>query len=379
MTRLATTRYGPMECLDGDSVVSRSLVQYGEWAQLELDLVATLVRPGDIVLDVGAFLGTHTLALATMVGSAGRVHSFEPRAAIRAVLESNVQRNGLVQVLVHACALGAQAKELVLPAIDIKGEANFGGLALESCQDDGQPTETIRIERLDDLGLGRVDFVKIDAEGMEAEVVEGGKALLAACHPVLVAECNDLERGSRAWSACQALGYEVYGVLSPAYNPANLRGEAVNFFGEASEASLVALPPGRAATLAAAVRAQLAPLPTLDDLALLLLHKAQYPVEVLAGGAAAAVLGMDYASPRARGLSDEVTELRTALGAAYARAQAAEIRAEAAEQRADVAVRAAAAADAVVAALQAQAQQQASAQSHSGLRRWLRRLAKATP
>jgi FkbM family methyltransferase len=363
MRQLATTRYGTMECLSSDSVVSRALLRYGEWAQLELDLIAGLVRPGNVALDVGAFLGTHTLALAAMVGPTGQVHSFEPRAAIRAVLEGNVQRNCLLNVTVHPCALGAAAASLALPAIDVDSEANFGGLALEAQAVQDAPTESIRIERLDDLGLGLLDFIKLDAEGMEAEVLAGARAVLASYRPVLLAECNDLDRGSRTHGICRELGYEVYGVLSPAYNPANLRGDAENIFGAASEASLVALPPNRAAELHPAVRAQLVPLPTLDDLTLLLLHKVQYPVEVLALSEAAHLLGMDYASPRSRHSDAQVVELHAML-------QAAEARVAAAEQQAELAGRAAAAAQAVAANLQRRGRERA-------VRGWIRRLRNA--
>jgi len=324
MMHLATTRYGTMECLNSDSVVSRSLLHYGEWAQAELDIISGLVRQGFVALDVGAFLGTHTLALASMVGSAGRVHSFEPREAIRAILERNVHRNGLQTVTVHPCALGARTGSLELPTIDINSETNFGGLALVGAVEIGQPAESIRIERLDDLVCGPIDFIKIDAEGMEADVLAGALALLTTSQPVLMAECNDLEHGSRVLRTCLDLSYEVYGVLSPAYNPANLRGNAVNIFGDASEASLVALPANRAASLAPPLQAQLVPIRHLDDLALLLLHKAQYPAEVLAVSSAALALGVDYESPLARRLRDEIAELRAALPCAFERAQIAE-------------------------------------------------------
>ncbi|AEG91956.1 FkbM family methyltransferase [Ramlibacter tataouinensis] len=319
MTVLATTRYGDMECLSGDSVVSRSLVQYGEWAQLELELLAALIRPGTVVLDVGAFLGTHTLAFATMVGPEGVVHSFEPRAGIREVLRRNVERNGLLQVVLHACALGSRAERIEVPAIDLESEANFGGLALEG-HEAAARTETIVIERLDDLAIDRLDFIKLDAEGMEADVLAGARRTLAHQRPLLFAECNDLERGSRTLAACIALGYRVYGVLSPAFNPANLRGQNENMFGDAVEASLLAVAPEKQDMLRT-IADQLTPIASLDDLALLLLHKAQYPIEVLAQGAAATVLGTDYLSPVARRQQDRITELEHAVKEAYDRAQ----------------------------------------------------------
>lgn len=354
MTQVVETRYGSMECLSGDSVVSRSLLLYGEWAQLELDLIAKVLRPGDVALDVGAFLGTHTLGLATMVGPRGQVHSFEPRASIRAVLGRNVERNGLQQVTVHPFALGAKTEVIKLPVIDIETEANFGGLALEgNAVEECQALEDVRIEMLDNLALERVDFMKLDAEGMEAAVLAGATRLLATCQPTVLAECNDLEHGGRTLACLRQRGYEVYGVLAPAYNPANLRGESDNIFGEASEASILALPPSRIGWLAPAIRADLVPLLTLDDLALLLLHKAQYSVEVLTPGTAARVLGTDFASPLARRLRDEVAELRAALDIAHGRVDTAEQRATLAEEHVELAQRAVAAAQAVAATLQA--------------------------
>lgn len=348
MTKIAQTRYGEMECLSSDSVVSRSLMRYGEWAQLELDLLGALVRPGMAVLDVGAFLGTHTLALAAMVGPQGLVHSFEPRASIREVLRRNVERNGLGQVTVHACALGANSARLDIPAIDLDSETNFGGLALEGSNTGSTAAaETIDIRRLDDLNLGRVDFAKIDAEGMEADVLEGAAHTLANYRPVFFAECNDLERGSRTLAGCLSRGYQVFGLLSPAYNPENLRGDPDNIFGDAAEASLLAVPLEKTQLLSGhpELARQLAPITTLDDLALLLMHKAQYPVEVLAHGTAAPVLGMKYLSPLARQQRDLITELEAATRAAYDRAEAAECRAE-------LAAKGAAATEAAVAHLQ---------------------------
>jgi FkbM family methyltransferase len=347
MTHIVTTRYGTMECLGGDSVVSRSLIRYGEWAEDELTLLAHFVRPGMTVMDVGAFLGTHTLALASMVGAQGTVHSFEPRAGIRAILERNIQRNELTQVRLHNCALGAAVAQLEVPAIDIESEANFGGLAIEALDGDtAEPTETITIERLDDLGITRVDVIKLDAEGMEADVLAGAALTIAGSRPVLLAECNDLERGSRTLRAYFDLGYSVYGVLSPAYNPANLRAEGENIFGDGAEVSLLAIPgEQQMALIDPTLQARLAAIHTLDDLALLLLHKAQYPAEVLAQCTAASVLGMDYLSPLARRQRELISELEAAARSAIDRAQEA-------ERRESRATRGAAATQAAVESLQ---------------------------
>ena len=61
-------RYGDFKIIDTDSVISRSLRLYGEWAQSEIDLLAHFIQEGSVVVDAGAFIGTHTRAFSTFIG-----------------------------------------------------------------------------------------------------------------------------------------------------------------------------------------------------------------------------------------------------------------------------------------------------------------------
>ena len=302
MNKLIETRFGTMECLEADSVVSRSLALYGEWAQAELSLLQGLVRPGDTVLDVGAFIGTHTLAFARMVGAAGSVHSFEPRKDIRSILAANIQRNELAQVVVHDCALGDIPGEVNIQAVDTEGAQNFGGLAIEAIESiSTNEVESISLKTLASFDFKKLDLLKIDAEGMEARVIAGGIALISRLQPLIFAECNDLQNGTDTLRAMQNLGYSIYGYLSEAFNPLNFRGETENRFGSAAEVSLLGVPPSRIDTVVHSIDlTALAPIRSIDDLALLLLHKPQYPDEAWGKSEAAAVLGLQFESPRSR-------------------------------------------------------------------------------
>lgn len=331
MRMLLETRYGAMECFEADTVVSRALELYGEWAQPELEVLEQLVGPGATVLDIGAFLGTHTLAFARMVGPHGKVHSFEPRQAVRDVLQANVARNDLEQVEIHACALGLRESKLAVPSVEVDVGAdkalNFGGLALTGVSvDQAMSAEAILIRPLDAFSFERLDLVKIDAEGMEADVILGGGRTFARHRPIVFAECNDLEKGGEALRALRAMGYSVYGVLSPAYNPHNFRGNTENIFGEASEASLLAVSPEQLSSNA--VKRLTSGLPLIDSvdaLALLMLHKSQYPTEVLANSSASAVLDLNFVSPLSRTLQEKVeTQTRAAQAAQAALAELAE-------------------------------------------------------
>lgn len=305
MTIVIDTRYGAMECLEGDSIVSTSLIKYGEWAQSEMDLLSKIVRPGQTVLDVGSFLGTHTLAFAHMVGSTGKVHSFEPRRDIRSILERNVLRNGLSNVVLHPCALGLADATIDIPAIDIAQSGNFGGLTIDaSTSTDEGVTEGISIKRLDDFVFDRLDLIKVDAEGMEEDVIAGGRGVVHQFRPVLFAECNDLQHGYQTLQQLIALDYQVYGVSSCAFNPGNYRACAENIFGTAVEISLLAVPKEKAGAIVGDLDLkQFARICVIDDLNLLMLQKPQYPEEVLAHCSAGRVLSLLYPSPLSNQLS----------------------------------------------------------------------------
>jgi FkbM family methyltransferase len=321
MTTVLETRYGAMECFAGDTVVCEALRLYGEWAQLELDLLARIVPAGGTVLDIGAFVGSHTLAFAHMVGPEGQVHSFEPRSLIRRLLQSNVDRNALGQARVHACALGRTQATLNIPAVaaDINAErnVNLGGLALrEANQAESEAIEIVEIRPLDSFSFDRIDLIKIDAEGMEPEVIGGAQQTIARHRPIIFAECNDLEHGAEMLRALAALDYATFGAVEPAYNPSNFRGNPHNIFGEADEVALLAVPrEGIEAWQARGALDGLATIDSVDALALLLLHKAQYPSEVLAASSAAAALGIRYASPLSRMQDADLAQVKAALAA----------------------------------------------------------------
>lgn len=84
--------------LKRDTVIGRALQLYGEFAESENRLMARFLRAGDIALDVGANIGTCTLAMASAVGTTGLVHAFEPQALVFQTLCANLAINGLNQV-----------------------------------------------------------------------------------------------------------------------------------------------------------------------------------------------------------------------------------------------------------------------------------------
>ena len=127
---LVEARHGYVLYNVNDRYIGRIVEHYGEWSPGETALFGRFCRPGHYVVDVGANIGTHTLAFARLVGRAGRVFAFEPQRMMVQVLAANVALNSLTNVHTYHLGVGAEDGALWLADIDYLREGNFGGVSL---------------------------------------------------------------------------------------------------------------------------------------------------------------------------------------------------------------------------------------------------------
>jgi len=158
-----------------------------------------LLRPDDVVYDVGTHIGIWTVFSAQRVPE-GQVHGFEPNAENRAQVEANAQLNGLQNVSVHAQAIGDRTHEADF-ALFKEDRSARGSLV-----PDQPPDRTIRVEvlALDDapvhLGIGQPNAIKLDIEGAEGLALEGANRLLAGpALRVIQVEVHE-QLGETGWS-----------------------------------------------------------------------------------------------------------------------------------------------------------------------------------
>ena len=130
------------------------------------------VQPGDIVADVGAFIGLYTIALAKRVGPSGKVVAFEPDPENFAALKAHVELNRVAdRVELIQAAVGAQ--DGALPFEVGRGcESRISHVLANG-------TQPARCVRLDSAFAGRrLNMLKIDVEGYEEKVLKGAINLL---------------------------------------------------------------------------------------------------------------------------------------------------------------------------------------------------------
>ena len=288
-------RYGKMYFFASDPIIGASLKQYGEWAQAEIDLLLDLLEPGSVVIDVGAFIGTHTLAFARRVGGQGQVYSFEPQPDHFRLLQQNVAENGLTNVKLFSIGLSDGNEDMSAEIYDPLRSMNFGAASLAPWHDT-ERRHRVTARKLDDLSLGKCDFIKLDTEGMEARILKGATASLKTWRPIVYAECNSLAKGWRIIEIMGQFNYEVRLHTANPYNLHNYRNNENNIFAGAREVGLLFIPAERETVIEKKCERHndLFPIVSLDDLALGLLKKPQYKNEVLAKTMAARFLGVEF-------------------------------------------------------------------------------------
>lgn len=220
-------RHGHMLFNRHDVFVGRSIQRYGEYSELELQFLLRAVRRGDVVIEIGANIGAHTVPFAERVGEAGRVLAFEPQRIVFQSLCANLALNSITNTFCFNCALSDHDGELSVPCADYSRQGDFGGISM---QEPGRG-ETVPAYRLDTVcTLPRIRLVKIDVEGMEAEVIRGAEQIIRTHKPILYVENDRVDRSAALIELIDSLGYTMYWHRPPLFNPDNFFSEEENLF-----------------------------------------------------------------------------------------------------------------------------------------------------
>ncbi len=172
---------------------------------LEPELVglSDVVRPGDVCVDVGAAAGLYTVMLSELAGPTGRVHSVEPLRFAHPLWTRLLRAGEGGNVTHHALALGCEPGSAKMSVPIGKYGLVTGRSFLEwktsgvgsNSEFDGQVEVIVEVETLDELctrtSLSRLDFLKIDVEGGELDVLRGGQYAIEKYKPSMLIEIEE--------------------------------------------------------------------------------------------------------------------------------------------------------------------------------------------
>lgn len=158
----------------GDSL---GLKKDGLYERFETGLVKRLLKPGQVFLDVGAHIGYYSTLAASIVGPEGRVYAFEPDPGNAAVLRQNTARFGDVVKVFQAAVTDRTGRATLYLS-----PRNSGDHRLFRTPDKDRQAievETIALDELAELAGVKVDFLKMDIQGLEVKAIKGAEALIA--------------------------------------------------------------------------------------------------------------------------------------------------------------------------------------------------------
>jgi FkbM family methyltransferase len=188
------------------------LLEQEDWFEDEIQFVRRWLRAGMHAVDVGANVGVYTAAMAAAVGPAGRVWAFEPTTRSADFLQRTLEVNGFRHVMLVRSAVSSRTGPLDFV---VKRDSELNAVATGSSGEGATTVEATTLDRVaQEQGWNEVALVKIDVEGHEAAVVDGGRRFLAAASPLVQLE---VRVGSRfdlaALEALAGLGYAFFRLL----------------------------------------------------------------------------------------------------------------------------------------------------------------------
>jgi FkbM family methyltransferase len=214
VTEKLPTGFGDLEVPVHEPILYGALKLRGEYCPGEARTYASLVKPGDTVVDVGANIGFFTLVFARAVGRTGRVIAIEPQRSIYEILSKNIHALDADRVEIRRAIasdrLGNQPF-VDIHTLDADTIAWLGSASVDYAMETAHATmvET-EVMTIDSLGLPRCDFIKIDVEGHESQVLNGARETMERCLPILAVEADLQSREYGFVDDLAELGYQFH-------------------------------------------------------------------------------------------------------------------------------------------------------------------------
>lgn len=181
------TNHGPFIMNRHDLHQPYAIVQTGrphiEHEIQKLLAISDMLPEAPLMLDAGANIGLISIPLARRLQPrGGRVVAFEPQRLIYYMLAGNAALAGISNIFCHQIALSNKTDTILVPDTDPEQRQDFGAVSLMAKEANGVFVQALPI---DNLGLDRLDLIKLDVEGMELVVLEGALETIAQFRPLI--------------------------------------------------------------------------------------------------------------------------------------------------------------------------------------------------
>lgn len=181
-----------------------------------------LIRPGNVVVDIGANIGSHTLGMAQSVGDTGQVLAFEPTKYAFTKLMRNTELNPELATRISAFQVmlaaedTASLKEKIASSWPLRASGDLHKVHRARTMSTAGAAVRSLDSILADQGISKIDCIKIDVDGHETQIFEGARNTLSGCHPFIIMELAPYALEEAGSDICELLSllrgfeYEFY-------------------------------------------------------------------------------------------------------------------------------------------------------------------------
>jgi len=217
--RRVTTRYGHQMRVLADDFIGDAIIAKGIFDLTGVELLRCILQkiPQAVVLDIGANIGNHAVAISPYCA---QLYCFEVQPELISLLQDNLRLNQIKQA--HVFAFGLSDQDKMMP-VYIDNTGNLGRSTVEQSLQSAQNSEKmVQVRRGDDVlaehSVSKVDLIKIDIEGHEIIALLGLQQTIVKHRPIIVTEWNnDVTRAYFRQMNCEAslfADYKMVGVVN---------------------------------------------------------------------------------------------------------------------------------------------------------------------
>jgi len=237
--------------LENSDMISKVMRFYGEWGENSIEVMRLFLEKGNTAVDIGANIGTITMALADAVGDTGKVYAFEAQRQVFYNLCTNIMMNSKKRVFARRLLIGDRQGNLPLrnDSDEYNGETyNRGGKSFAEEMKNGNQVNSgydrVNMNTLDDelTNLDTVDLIKIDVEGAEPMVLRGAERTLDKHCPTVYLECGNSGLFEEVIPILKRKGYKCYWHAALHFRPDNYF-RCGNVTGQLGDLNILAVPP----------------------------------------------------------------------------------------------------------------------------------------
>ena len=218
---------GMVAFINTKDIIGWKIFFFGEYETQTNLILKKYIKDDDIVIEAGANMGSETLLISKML-TKGHIYCFEPNPYVFNRLKINISINELANVDAYDCALGESDKQISFNIYP----TNFCNAGMSSKYMETSNTNKITVTQktLDSFvkenNIGKVDFIKMDIQGSEMDMINGAAATIAAFKPIIFTEaCEPYNNVNQLYEKITQYGYNVYLIGENKMEPIRSAGE----------------------------------------------------------------------------------------------------------------------------------------------------------